>query len=466
MKICLLIADGVGIRNFLCSSFIERCTASHDVLIWHGLSNEIVAAHQSRFGNAVTWRRLPSFKEGINERILRFARNYSQLFWFYHVNNSHVVLSRTNVTGRWQHRLLHGVARILGRICGSRQGTTWLDRHYWRTVRHRYYIKEFQSCLSEQRPDILFCTHQRASAAVPAMIAAGKERMPTATFIYSWDNLPKGRMAVHADHFLVWSDFMKGELLEYYPDVPMNRVHVVGTPQFEHYFNDKLIENRETFCRKIRLDSSRSIICFSGDDITTSPNDPHYLCDLAEQLRTVPIAQRPQILFRQCPVDRSERYRWVLEKYPEIVESRPIWTEAHDGDWTQVVPLMDDITLLTNVVYHCDLVINVASTMAMDFAIVDKPAIYVNYNVNQSNSRWNIHDTYRLPHFRSVHELQPLYWANSKQELAKLVMDILNNRNGKSRERRDWLEKSVEFPLNAASARCYNVLLEIVTDAA
>jgi len=43
------------------------------------------------------------------------------------------------------------------------------------------------------------------------------------------------------------------------------------------------------------------------------------------------------------------------------------------------------------VVHHTDVVVNVGSTMAMDFAILDKPGIYLAYNPQGSdkNKGWN-----------------------------------------------------------------------------
>jgi hypothetical protein len=227
------------------------------------------------------------------------------------------------------------------------------------------------------------------------------------------------------------------------------------------------VQPREEFLRKIGLDPAKPVVCFSGDDITTSPYDPIYLADLAEALRMIPLDRRPQILFRRCPADSSPRYRWVLERYPEIAVSDPLWVSHGEGDWTQIVPTMDDVALLVNVVQHCDLVVNVGSTMAMDFAILDKPAIYLAYNpqADQRTARWDINDIYRLPHFRSVHKLQPVHWARSPQELGRLVLHTLSHPHEKAQARRAWLELHVKQPMDRASERCFDALYQIARGA-
>lgn len=284
------------------------------------------------------------------------------------------------------------------------------------------------------------------------MLAAKELGIPSAVFIYSWDNLPKGRMAVYADNYVVWSEHMKKELLGYYPDVSPERVRVVGTPQFENYFNASLRLSREEFYGGLGLDLKRPLVCFSGNDIT-SPFDPQFLEDLASALLAVPLPERPQILFRRSPVDTTDRFDEVLRRHPEIAVSDPRWQRVRDGEWSQLVPTEEDGALLVNVVVHSDAVVNVGSTMGMDFAIFDKPAVYIDYNPAGMEKIWNIHDVYRLPHFAPVIALQPVHWARSREELGPVVMHALRNREEKKGARRAWLEMIVQGPLDQASGR-------------
>lgn len=253
---------------------------------------------------------------------------------------------------------------------------------------------------------------------------------------------------------------MKNELLSYYSDVAPERVLIVGTPQFEPYADELLFESREAFFSKLNLDSSRPVVCFSGDDVLASPYDPAYLEDLAELLASIPLPSRPQILFRRCPVDRSARYDEVLARHPEIVVSDPPW-KSYSGEWSEVVPTAADTALLVNVVRHCDLVINLGSTMAMDFAVYDKPGIFVAYNPRGASPSWNVHDCYQLPHIKSVHELQPVYWARSREELGQLVLHALRNPGEKRSERRAWLRRHVLQPMGEASERFAAALREL-----
>jgi hypothetical protein len=461
VKVLLLIPDGIGVRNFILSQFLDRLVSNGEVLIWHSLPEKSVALYKQRWPAHVKWEALPSFREGLTERILRQSKIFAQLYWRYEADNSDATLKFLRPSGRFLNHAIGMTAHSLGRIMASSNGAIWLDRQHAKATLRAGHLESFKELLRREQPNVVFCTQQRSSRAVPAMLAARALRIPTATFIYSWDNLPKGRMAVHADHYLVWSDFMKDELLRYYPEVSADSVHVVGTPQFEHYSDSSLLQPREEFLRGVGLDPARQVVCFSGADLTTSPYDPTYLADVTEALRQIPEANRPQILFRRCPVDTGKRYRWVLEKYPEIGVSDPVWFYEDEDDWSRTIPTIEDTALLANVVHHCDLVVNMGSTMAMDFAIQDKPAIFVDYDPPGTNGFWSIKDSYRLPHLRSVHELQPAYWARTPEELSTLIVRALTIPQEKSQARQQWLARHVMHPLKHASERCFEALRQI-----
>jgi hypothetical protein len=463
MKYLILIPDGVGIRNFLCTSFIDYLINDGEVIVWHQLPDESLDSFKTKWGSSVHWERLPIFREGLMERILRLAKIFAQIYWRAEGQGRSSMLSFRRPSGRILNYLITWSAKGLGRLLGNQWGTIWLDRqHAWFTLRAGY-LTLFGQFLGDHQPDIVFCTHQRASLAVPAMLAARKLNIPTATFIYSWDNLPKGRMAVHAGHFLVWSELMKAELRYYYPEVQPDFIHVVGTPQFEHYFNPDLVRPKGDFLKSLGLDPKRHVVCFSGDDQSTSPHDPSYLADLANILQDIPESDRPQLVFRRCPVDLSGRYQRVLDRFPEIINSEPLWASTEDDNWTQIIPNMEDVELLVNIVSHCDLVVNLGSTMAMDFAIFDKPGIFVNYDPENGEHEAWVKRIYQLPHFETVHQLQSIYWANSADELGSVVQNALTDSSDKASARQQWLHTIVQHPLEHASQRCYKSLHTIIS---
>lgn len=464
MNYLLIIPSGGGLKTFLSTQFVDLLLETGEVHVWHALPEASIDAVRGQWKERVRWHVLPSYREKLGERTWRQARGHAQIHWR-GGDLKEILLQRVRSSGAWWNRGIGAVAGGLGRVCAGAKGIAWLDSLHERSSARSAHAAPFYEFLKELRPNAVFCGYQRAIRAVPAMAAARQLGIPTGTFIYSWDNLPKNRIAVPSDYYFVWSNWMMQELLNYYPSVRQEQIRVVGTPQFEHYSNQALIRRREEFLGSIGLDPARRVICFSGDDVKTSPHDPIYLGDLAKAVREMPSAKRPQILFRPCPTDRSGRFDSVLREYPEIVRSEPLWTSQGDADWSQVIPSKEDTALLMNVVFHCDLVVNLGSTMAMDFAVFDKPGVYIDYNPPTAGPDWNIEDVYRLPHFEFVHLLQPVYWAKSAGELGEVVRRALQCPQEKSEARQAWLRHQVQLPLDKASARCARALEEIAKGA-
>jgi hypothetical protein len=457
-RVLLLVPDGVGLRTFLCSRFPSRLRergASLDV--WHALPDEVLDEHRAALGPDVAFHRLPVRREPVRSRVLRTGKRFAPLYAHReagtekllvdrsHTAVDHVVHRSGQVLGRALAQVpaaLPAVERAHARVSRGGPGDPWSDQ------------------LRVLDPDVVLCTHQRAGIAVPAVAAARDLGIPTATFVHSWDNLPKGRMAVAADHVLVWSDKMAMDLRRYQPDVVAAAVHVVGTPQLEAHVDPQLAEPRAPFLRSLGLDPNRPVVVWSGGDRTTSPRDPAYLADLADAVAQ--LSPRPQLAFRRSPADHSGRYDEVLARHPEVVVADPVWTAPADGGWDRAVPSRVDVAVLANLARHADLVVNLGSTVAMDFAAHGTPALYVRYDPGGVDARdWDVHDIYRLPHFASVHATEPIGWVDRRDDLAGAVAHALAHPDEHAEGREAWLELEVAQPLDLASQRCVQVLLDV-----
>jgi len=322
------------------------------------------------------------------------------------------------------------------------------------------YYKNCKELLEEEKPDLIFCTNQRPVNAIAPLTAAQDLGIPTATFIFSWDNLPKATMVVDTDHYFVWSDHMKQELLKYYPHIKRDQIFITGSPQFEPHYYLSIRQSRKDFFKEHGLELSRKYICFSGDDVTTSPDDPQYLDDVAEAVRNLNLnGHTLGIIFRRCPVDFSERYNFVLEKYQDlIVPIDPFW-KKYGENWNTILPTKEDLKLQVNTILHTEAVVNVGSSMIFDFAVYGKPCLYINYEVPKNNRQdWSIKKIYNFVHFKSMPTGEEVYWLNSKEEIGEKLDHALQNPNEKVPKAIQWFNKINIQPANEASRRIWENL--------
>lgn len=296
--------------------------------------------------------------------------------------------------------------------------------------------------LQEHKPDLIFCTTQRATQAISALLAAKDLGIPTVTFVYSWDNVPKAMQVVETDYYVVWSDLMKAELLKYYDFVKAEQIFVTGTPQFEPHFNTALKQSKAAFFKQYNLDIDKKYICFSGDDETTSPLDQYYLEDLAKAVSNLNSkGANLGIIYRKCPVDFTKRYDNVLETYSDIIKVLdPIWKQV-GKQWNEVLPEKEDFNMLYNVCEHSEFVTNVCSSTVFDFVVHDKPCIYYNYEQPQlKKGIRDIGQNYKYVHFRSMPSDKAAVFCTDKKELEGLVAAILNAELSNVKEGKKWFE--------------------------
>src|SRR5262249_34232296 len=76
-----IVPNGVGIRNFFCTPFIDRLLQSGSVAVWHALAPDDIAPFRERWGTEVAWRELPPVRDGLLERLVRQAKIHAQLYW-------------------------------------------------------------------------------------------------------------------------------------------------------------------------------------------------------------------------------------------------------------------------------------------------------------------------------------------------------------------------------------------------
>jgi len=426
-KTLLLFPDGVGIRNYLYSDVFKN--ANEELVLFHNFDSEaikVIKENTSIKSEIV----IPNYKESVKEKFLRELICLSRLYYNHREVNNSTLLNSWNWNQKtFSKKLFYKAIEAIAPFFREYSSIQNLEKKYQKAIRLNPFYNEVKDILRKVQPDNVFCAHQRALNAPTVFAAATDLGIKAITVIYSWDNLPKARMALKADNYLVWSDYMKKELELYYPEITSESIHVTGTPQFEFYGDENNIIDKAVFYKRYNLDLNKKIICFSGDDTKTSPDDPSYLKDIAEELTKANLQDEYQILLRRCPVDFSGRYDNVINQYKDLIkEAPPLWSFNSSKEWSSVYPSIEDVYLLVSTAYYSDVVVNVGSTMAFDFAMFHKPCVFINYDqLNKNIKDWSVKKIYQFQHFRSIPNKDAVIWLNSKDEIIEKLTIKKNN---------------------------------------
>jgi hypothetical protein len=463
MKPIVLLPDGVGVRNLVLGPFLSVLSRQAGGLILHPIPDANSKEYSGRWNSLFQWREMSPYQETALAATLRYSLAYAQMYW---ADTQSMRYGRqAQLRGSWGRRLMMRTARLIGRTFASPGGIRYLDRWHCREVARVPQVAGYRKLFRDIQATVFFCSHQRPLEILPATLAARSLGIPTATFIFSWDNLTsKGRIAAPFDHYLVWSDLMRQELLKYYPDVAPHRVHIVGTPQFDPYADRSLLWSRDEFFRRIEANPARPLICYSGGDTGTNPEDPLHVAILMGLVRSGRIKRQPQVLVRPAPVDEGSRYRAVRAEYPEMIFAQPAWLDTEPGNWARCIPKAEDVQFLANLTHHADVNVNLASTMTLDFAIHDRPVVNVAFDVSDPPPcgrppLWEYY--YRFEHYRPVVEIGAARFARSAEQLAEHINTYLDNPALDREARQRFVALEVGAPVGESSLLLVETLKRI-----
>lgn len=464
-KIFILFPDGVGLRNFALTDFPKIGEArGWEVVYW----NNTVFSLQEEFG--FNELKIESNLIHPNTSTLSRARKRVEL-----------ALSRKRtkdpVYQTYQFPLTWKGFKNFAKstyvlyqelFCATPKG---LDALWAQMAAAERKTARYTDCyhqLKEHNPDLVFSTTQRATLGIAPILAAQDLGIPTACWIYSWDNLPKGMNTVQTDFYFVWSELMKEQFLEYYPKVKRERIFITGTPQFEPHYDEQLLVDKRDFYEAHGLDLTKEYLCFTGDDITTSPLDQLYLKDLAcavEELNEA--GGNYGIIFRRVPVDFSDRYDDVLAAFEQVITPIiPLWHNK-GGTWNKIMPTREDFALLANIAHHTHLVANIGSSTAFDFAIHNTPCLYFDYEQAQvAQGVKGIKQCYDYVHFRSMPEENTVLWVRDPKDLVAILNGALQEHRHHLSSTKDWYS-IINYPNcpEKASERIWERINKIVAHA-
>jgi hypothetical protein len=189
--------------------------------MYHQLPDWILAERAERHKQPLELHSLPAFGESKWQILLRDVATFARLRRNSRIKKnpriwrSLLLLKQRRGLKWWYYLAVQGLSwRVSLRHAAVCKADAMLEHSY---LKGRF-AAGFEALLTQTRPDVIFCTHQRVPAAGLMAAVARKMGIPMVSAIYSWDNLPKSLIALRADYYMVWSNYMKEEMAVYYPE--------------------------------------------------------------------------------------------------------------------------------------------------------------------------------------------------------------------------------------------------------
>ena len=447
LRIVAVLPRGEAIRNFVQTGALDRVASESELTILTVVPDDAsIALFANRYNRVLALR---EDEERYPVRILRELLDlaHGRQLW------------SAAAQERW--RLRDAEADTLGKrikrwgkkiACmpfATGRGVLLLERLERAASRAFAPSAHYEKLFRELRPAIVFNgSHVHSKVAIQAIQAAQWLGIPTATFIFSWDNLTsQGRILPAYDYYFVWNEEIKRQLLQIYPRVSADRVFVTGTPQFDFHFRRDSFWSRGEFCRRAGADSDRPIVLYSTGMAEHMPGEPLVVEQIADMLSDMTDLGAPQLLVRVYPKDHTGRFDDLKRRRPDIIFPEAQWITQ----W--LTPTDSDNQMLTNTLRHVDAGINVASTVSLELCMFDKPVINVAYNPpGMTSVRVPYARYYEYDHYRAVIESGAVDVARTQEDMRVQLREALTIPDARRVQRRSLMQHMFGDTLDGRSS--------------
>jgi hypothetical protein len=237
---------------------------------------------------------------------------------------------------------------------------------------------------------------------IPMLRTAVRRRVRSMAVDPSWDNFTNKLIPVRrVDRLIVWNDLMKQQAIEFHGYQP-DAVRIAGTPQWDLYFKDGTLSTREAFFRQVGADPSRKLVTLTTTPRELYPHHDHVLRVLIRAMAAGAWKHDAQVLVRLHPRDDRDAYA-EFERVPHVIIEKPFRATVRAGDGLAIDVTADNQRHLANTMRHSDVVVNVASTLAIEAAIFDTPVVNVSFD-GEHESEWvrSARRYYRFTHYVNI----------------------------------------------------------------
>ena len=343
-----------------------------------------------------------------------------------------------------------GVLRTFGRLIASDGVLALLQRAAEAHYRRSWDLEPIRRRLRELAPRLLWSTTSTSRFELPYLLAAHDLGIPTLCSILGFDNLTTRSALPVFDRYLVWSESMKRELRSLYPVVADADVDVTGTPQFDFHRRAACRWTREATLRHLGVPAGERYFLYAGGGESLMPAEPELVAELARRMAADDALRDSWLVVRLHPQDDGRRWESLATPGSKMVLSPAVEPQPDDEAWKRTRPEEQD--RLISSLLHAEACLNIASTISLDAAILDRPVIGIEFSGVPSSPRELMYSAYGATHYKPLVASGGLEIARGWDELLE-SMRLATTRPERLREARARMVREVCGTVDGQSSR-------------
>lgn len=456
--IFIIITRGFLIRNILRSGVLKYLKQSgcKIVILFQTLKGKEIPEYlKDEFEDEnVVFEKISSLSShNFFDRVYRFFVKWTSLLVYSDSTWSYIRAG--NVTNRKRMFFWKYIERFVFSILTKLHFLKYIVRVIEKNVfKSNFYASYFD----KYKPDLVFSTSIIGGIDIAFMKEASERGVKTVGMTKGWDHASRVLYRFIPDKIVIQNFVMKEYLIKH-QKINASKIEVCGFPQFDWYNKKELLLSREEFFMSLGLDPNRKLIFF-GSSGSNSPED----CKIIDML--VKFINSPGILKKlACMIVRPHFSDSGVVKYDKYqlmdniaVDKSMVYSDSIPLGWDYG---LKETKYFVNLLFHSDIVVNIASTLTLDACFFDKPIISIAFGVyhNLRNGKdvTNIH--YETDHYQDVTKTGGVDVVNNEAELLESVNNYLVHPEYKSVERKILLDKLCYKTDGNSSERIANVIL-------
>lgn len=302
----------------------------------------------------------------------------------------------------------------LSRIPWLKTATEWLEMHVFPDDVVSPFFEKYH-------PDLVVVLSLLSKEDVAFMKQAKFRGIPTLAMPKGWDTLDRFHFEIKPDFLALQNDCMVRYARTYHR-YPPDRLRVVGFPFFDLYAREDCQWSREETCRVLGLDPSRPYLVYGSEGVWSRDEMP-----VVETL----VRWNRENTFGPCSL--------VIRPYFGFIKTHPFNKFSHEPNvvidarhrlrtffpdgWD---PAWEEMVCFVNLVRHASAIICVRSTLTLDAAMVDRPAINVAYQAYVDDRGVDSTERfYDVEFYQDVLRTGGVAYTRNEEELAASIRDAL-----------------------------------------
>ena len=458
-KIVLILPRGESIKNFVYSGVSDALRLDFEVVFFSVIPNNEIK-------NFLITKCDAFYELKEDESVHRYISEVKTILQIAHAKklnsvtgNLKMIKDDFNSRRSLKSQIIRYLRKAIAMFFKSQKSLEKLTNYFIGINFKKPNVLVYEEQLKKISPDIVFNTsHIHNLVSLDLMYAVKKLQIKSATFLFSWDNLTsQGRIIPNYDYYFTWNDRIKNDLLKFYPAVKENHVFITGTTQFDFHFDKTMIYSKEYLYEILDIPPSKKIILYSTGMSYYCPKEDILVKEISKVLKQ--LDEDLQLVVRIYAKDDNTAYFKLRE------EDSSICIPDHFWEINYLTPTMKDMRLYHSLVRHCSIGINVASTVSLELAILNKPIINIAFNPPGEDIYPNDYEKiYEFDHYKPIVDSGAVSVVRSKDELKQELIHYIENPNYKERERKnlviDFFGNSLETNKKDIFVKVFKAILK------